>query len=243
MSRPLGCGQIADMNETSSVLPGLSKSSQNSPQIDLVIVTIHWLPSSFSRMLNLGLRGKNKLTQGILFGNIQELAAAFQLCWHYSLSLRKDSLDEWAGTCPCLFPNKWPNFQVQAHYSPGAQKFHLQRGFHWITLNSFRKKSKNKPFLQKPTASYTTGTTLGLEQQVCQQNHCLHVQASSLVHTTRGAITKLYLQAETVTSGLLQPGLFQACYAEAWTSGEQGLCGRLSLIIKCKERKGRVEAR
>lgn len=33
--------------------------------------------SSFSRVLNLGLRGKNKLTQGILFGNIQELAAAF----------------------------------------------------------------------------------------------------------------------------------------------------------------------
>lgn len=96
--------------------------------------------SSFSRVLNLGLRGKNKLTQGILFGNIQELAAAFQLCWPYSLSLRKDSLDEWAGTCPCLFPSKWPNFQVQAHYSPGAQKFHLQRGFHWITLNSFRKK-------------------------------------------------------------------------------------------------------
>lgn len=62
--------------------------------------------SSSSRVLNLGLRGKNKLTQGILFGNIQELAAAIQLCWPYSLSLKKDSLDEWAGTCPCLFPNK-----------------------------------------------------------------------------------------------------------------------------------------
>lgn len=44
MSRPLGCGQIANMNETNSVLPGLSKSSQNYPQIDLVIVTIHRLP-------------------------------------------------------------------------------------------------------------------------------------------------------------------------------------------------------
>lgn len=106
--------------------------------------------SSFSRVLNLGLRRKNKLTQGILFGNIQELAAAFQLCWPYSLSLRKDSLDEWAGTCPCLFPNKWPNFQVQAHYSPGAQKFHLQRGFHWITLNSFRKKIKINLFYKSP---------------------------------------------------------------------------------------------
>lgn len=44
MSRPLGCGQNTDMNEINSVLPALSKSSQNYPQIDLVIVTIHWLP-------------------------------------------------------------------------------------------------------------------------------------------------------------------------------------------------------
>lgn len=44
MSRPLGCGQNTDMNEINSVLPALSKSAQNYPQIDLVIVTIRWLP-------------------------------------------------------------------------------------------------------------------------------------------------------------------------------------------------------
>lgn len=118
-----------------------------------------------------------------------------------------------------------------------------------IPLNNtefLQKKNKNKPLLQKPTASYRTGTTLGMEQSVCQQKHRLHVQALSLVHTTRGAITKPCSRrwAGGVTPGLCcSLGFLRACFAEAWTSEEQALCSKLSLIIKGKERKGWVDSR
>lgn len=178
--------------------------------------------SSFSRVLNLGLRGKNKLTQGILFGNIQELAAVVQLCWPCSLSLRKDSLDEWAETCPCLFPRKRPKFQAQAHYSPRAQKFHLHRGFHWITLNSFRGEKKKKNLFSKiplpPTGQ-------GLAQGGCQQQlHLhLHVWAPSL-GLTGGAATKPQLRSGGVTPGLLQPRVFPSMFCRSLNIWGAGPC-------------------
>lgn len=176
--------------------------------------------SSFSRVLNLGLRGKNKLTQGILFGNIQELAAVVQLCWPCSLSLRKDSLDEWAETCPCLFPRKRPKFQAQAHYSPRAQKFHLHRGFHWITLNSFRGGKKKRTSSPK---SHCLPQDRAWHRGVANHSSisismCGHRASGS----QEGQPRSPSWDQEGSRRDCCSPGFFQACSAEAWTSEEQG---------------------
>lgn len=131
---------------------------------------------------------------------------------------------------------------MQAHYSPRAQKFHLHRGFHWTTLNSFRgeKKVKMNHFSKIPVPPTGQGLAQGLPTTSPSPSPCVGTQPWAGCRGSHKAPAGIR-RGHTRTAAA--QGSSKHVLQKPEHLRSRALCHRLGLVVKGKGRKGRVGSR